>query len=100
VANLAAEAAVDAILNLDEIPYVAALGAFSNYDSAFAMIRWATDDRRRRVRARMVLAWELRLRARHVGVFDAPWCKRLTAARSLTEARGVVRLFRAEAAAT
>lgn len=87
-------------LTLATLPFVAALGAFANYDSAFAMIRWASDDRRRRVRARLALAWELGLRVRHVGSFNAPWCKELTAAGSLAEARGVVRRFRSQAVAT
>lgn len=87
-------------LTLATLPFVAALGAFASYDSAFAMIRWASDDRRRRARARLALAWELRLRVRQVGSFNAPWGKELTAAGSLSEARGVVRRFRSRATAT
>lgn len=87
-------------LTFGALPFVAAMGAFANYDTAFAMIRWASDDRRRRMRARVALAWELRLRARHVGAFNGMWCKELTAARSLEEARSVLRRFRAHTATT
>lgn len=65
-----------------------------------AMIRWASNDRRRRARARLALAWELGLRVRHVGSFNGPWCKELTAARSFAEARSVVRRFRSQAVTT
>lgn len=78
-------------LTVVALPYVGLLGAFSNYETAFAMIRWASDDRRRRIRARIALIWELRLRVRHVGAFNGMWCKQLTAAHSLDEARTVVR---------
>jgi hypothetical protein len=80
------------------LPYVALLGAFSNYDTTFAMIRWASDDRRRRARARVALICELRLRVRDVGAFSGMWCKELTAAHSLDEARTVVRRFRSQTA--
>lgn len=87
-------------LTLATLPFVAALGAFANYDSAFAMIRWASNDRRRRARARLALAWELGLQVRHVGSFNGAWCKEPTAARSLAEARTVVRRFRSQAVPT
>ena len=82
-------------LTIGAMPFVAVLGVYSAYDSAFSQIRSATDDWRRRWRARLVLLTGLHLRARAVSEFNGRWCKELTAAGSLAQAKAVVSRFRA-----
>lgn len=86
--------ALPAWLTLGTMPCVAVLGAYLNYDTAFAMVRWASDDRCRRARAYFALVTGLHVRAREVGEFNGMWCKELVAACSLPDARRVVRRFR------
>jgi len=81
-------------LAVGTLPFVAVLGIYANYDTAFSMIRWATDDRRRRNRARIALVSIVHLRPREVGRFTGIWAKELTAADTDSEARAVVRRFR------
>ena len=76
------------------MPFFILLGFYSNYDTAFSMIRWASDDRRRRRRARIALITGLHLHAREVGAFNGMWCKLLTRANSLSDARAVIQRFR------
>jgi hypothetical protein len=76
------------------MPIVAVLGVYAVYDTAFARVRWASEDRRRRWRARLALIAGLHLRGHDVSDFNGLWCKELTAASSLSEARAVVRRFR------
>ncbi|MGH2941325.1 MAG: hypothetical protein ACRDLN_00920 [Solirubrobacteraceae bacterium] len=80
-------------LTLGAMPVVAVLGVYSVYDSAFVRIRLVRDWRRR-WRSRFALLTGLGLRARDVAEFHGVWCRRLTAASSLGEARTVVRRFR------
>jgi len=81
-------------MTLGVMPFLVCLGLYSNYDTAFSMIRWASDDRQRRRRARVALITGLHLHAREVGAFNGMWCKLLTRADSLSDARAVVRRFR------
>lgn len=85
-------------LTVGTLPFVALLGAYSNYDSAFSKIRWATDDRRRRMRARVALFMGLHLRLRDVGAFNLTSAKELTATDTLAEARTVVVSLRSSGA--
>ena len=80
-------------LTIGVLPFVLVLGVWSAYDSAFSMIRWASDERGRRLRdARSILG--LHLHPRSVAAFRGLWCKELTAARSWRDAMAVVRRFR------
>lgn len=80
-------------LTLWTLPFVALLAVWSNYDTAFSMLRWATDDRRRRRRARVVLVKSLKLRVHEVAAFNGMWCRRLVAANSCDQAKLVMREF-------
>lgn len=82
-------------LTLGALPFVTVMGVWSNYDAVFSKLRGATEDRRRRLRARLALFSGLHLRAREVGGFNGIWCKKLAEQESLREARAVVRRFRA-----
>lgn len=82
-------------MTLGVMPFLVCLGLYSNYDTAFSMIRCASDDRQRRRRARLALITGLHLHAREVGAFNGMWCKLLTRADSLSDARAVVQRFRA-----
>lgn len=77
------------------LPFIAVLGVYSNYDSAFTKIRGATDRRADRARARIALLVGLHLRAREVGRFNGIWAKQLAATHTLVDALRVVRRFRA-----
>lgn len=86
-------------LTIGVLPFVLVLGVCSAYDSAFSMIRWASDERGRRLRARLALIVGLHLQPRSVTAFSGLWCKELTAARSWRDAMEVVRRFRQRDAA-
>ncbi|MDP9376033.1 MAG: hypothetical protein M3P40_00380 [Actinomycetota bacterium] len=81
-------------LTLGLAPFLAVLGLWSNYSRAFAYLRWATEDRRRRRRARLALVSGLHINAREVRAFDGRWSKELVAASSWSEARDVLERFR------
>jgi hypothetical protein len=81
-------------LAIGAMPMVAFLGLYSAYDTVLSMVRCATNDRKRRLRAHFALVTGLHLRARDVADFNGMWCKRLTAASSVREAKRVIGRFR------
>jgi hypothetical protein len=83
-------------LTLGMLPFIALLGLYAPYDSAFRHIGWVTENPRARWRGRLALVSGLRMRAREVSAFNAPWAKRLTSVSSFAEARAVIRRFREE----
>jgi hypothetical protein len=87
-------------LTAGTLPFVAALGTYSTYNTAFHHIkRAAKDDRDSMWLAALALVSGLHVRGRRVGAFNGPWATRLVAASSLSEASSVVRRFRAQGSA-
>jgi len=81
-------------LTLGVLPCLYGISLVFNYQQAFRLIRWASQDPAAVTRAQLALIAELHLRSHLVGCFAVPWPNRLTEASSLREARRVVREYR------
>jgi hypothetical protein len=81
-------------LTLACVPFALLMGLYSAYSTAFAMIRWASEESPRRQRARAALLGGLHVRIKDVAAFNGMWCKALTRSETDQQAREIVRRFR------
>jgi hypothetical protein len=84
-------------LTAGTLPFVAVLGAYSVYDTAYRHIKWAAQENRRATWSGMLaLVSGLHVHVRQVAGFNGPWAKRVVGASSLSGARAAVSHFRKE----
>lgn len=82
-------------LTISIVPFVYLFSLYVAYDGAFKWIDFATDEHRQRRRAKLALAWRLRVRTQDIAAFTVYWAKQAAASTSFRDASQVIDDFRA-----